>query len=85
MTYPIPTNAGAQSYLGYTSALNPVADRDDLYLSQQGITYRHFTRGRGVAAGVQFWDEVLVSTSNPALRDATAPVGGRAPAGRYPS
>jgi hypothetical protein len=85
MTYPVPTNAGAQSFLGYTSADNPVADRDDLYLSAEGITYRHFTAGRGVAAGVQFWDEVLVATSDPTLIDAAAVVGGRSPAGNYPS
>lgn len=86
MTFPVPNNRGTQSFLGWTSDQNPVGYRNNFYLSNEGITLRHFKQAdRGVQDGIDFWDEVIVATQEPSLINPDAPLHGRDPANFYPS
>lgn len=74
MTYPIdPTSVEFAPFVGYFQSANPVADSQDLFVSNQGIAVRRWKD----KAGTEFWDELLVPFSPVATyTDATAPLGG---------
>lgn len=76
MAYPIdPSDAAYAPFVGYFDPAGPqdsVIAVDDLYLSAEGPTLRHYKND----ARDEFWDEVLYATQDPTLIDATAPLGG---------
>lgn len=77
MAYPIDeTSAAFVPFVGSMSSTNPVADVDDIYVSNAGIAIRRWKN----KAGTEFWDELLVpfSPQDPegVYTDATAPLGG---------
>ena len=81
MTYPIdPYAATYAPFVGYFNSpgaqgaqdTESVIDADDLYLSTEGPTIRHFKN----TARTEFWDEVLYATRDVTLTDPNAPLGG---------
>lgn len=77
MAYPIDeTSAAFVPFVGSMSSANPVADVDDIYVSNAGIAVRKWKN----KAGTEYWDELLVpfSPQDPegTYTDATAPLGG---------
>jgi len=74
----MPRSSNQTSDVGYTKPHGGDADRDNVYLSDQGWVYRHFKN----EAKTEYWDEILVAGFVPSADspdDFTYPVSGSVP------
>ena len=74
----MPRSSNQSSDVGYTKPFGGDADKDNVYLSDQGWVYRHFKN----EAKTEYWDEILVAGAVPSADSPAAftyPVSGSVP------
>ena len=70
----MPQNSNASSDTGWLKNISDVADKDNVYLSDQGWVYRHYKKDDKSV----FWDEIIVAGAVPS-GDSPAVFGAASP------